>query len=544
MFHEIFLGNEKSLKLNAILFHLLMLSTSILFLYFFSLSTSPRYFFIGNDSIIFQVIGKCWIDGLLPYVGAFENKGPFLFAINALGYMIYPRYGIMLLQIPFMYFSLLFTWRAINLYWSLRATFIFWLFTIFWRAAIFYEGNRTEEYSMPFLLAATYFFLRWLKEEQNFLPPIIGFIYGLGFGACVLLRTTNGLPICCYVLLTTIFLIQAGAFKNIWQNFLSFCAGFAIICLPFVIYFALHGALYDMLYGTILLNINHATGYNPTTQEFFDFIVPFVIIRCNIFFWLPIISLVIICLNRKNKLAWSGLLTSSAMLFMLLKGRPFYGYIELIVSLLPIMFAAIYELKTILSPPLKKLWSVRAFSVKRFFCKVIFMFTFILVLITLKISISSFNPCFILENSEKRISAIREKQESIREFQKNIPLNERNSVVMWGESSSMGCFILETGIKPRFRFFGNVETFFGKSDPAVTEEWIQNVCNDYPKWIIYAALEKEYSKEKMNLFEYNFCQQRNPRIEKILAQKYTLNGEFELYGKIMKFYRLNEKETS
>ena len=105
---------------------------------------------------------------MLPYSGAFENKGPLLFVINALGYLIYPRYGIMFLQIPFMYFFMLFMWRAVDLYWSRRATFIIWLFMIILYSSNFFEGNRTEEYSMPFLLAATYFFLRWLKEEKNF----------------------------------------------------------------------------------------------------------------------------------------------------------------------------------------------------------------------------------------------------------------------------------------------------------------------------------------------------------------------------------------
>ena len=138
---------------GGVLFHGALILASVLFLYLFSYSTSPRYSTWGDDSTIFQAVGKCWAEGLLPYVGTFENKGPLLFAIDALGYLIYPRAGIMLLQIPFMYFSLLFAWRAIELYWSRRATLAIWLLMIFWRASIFYEGNRTEEYSMPFLLA-------------------------------------------------------------------------------------------------------------------------------------------------------------------------------------------------------------------------------------------------------------------------------------------------------------------------------------------------------------------------------------------------------
>ena len=112
------------MNVRKIFLHAALILTSIAFLYLFSYSTSPRYFFIGNDSIIFQTVGKCWTEGVLPYVGTFENKGPLLFFVNAVGYLIYPRYGIMLLQIPFMYFSFLFMWRAVELYWSRRATLI------------------------------------------------------------------------------------------------------------------------------------------------------------------------------------------------------------------------------------------------------------------------------------------------------------------------------------------------------------------------------------------------------------------------------------
>lgn len=538
-FKEVFFGDEKSFTFKVAFFHFMILSVSIFFLYFFSYSTSPRYFFIGMDSIIFQAVGKCWAEGLLPYVGTFENKGPLLFAINALGYMIYPRYGIFPLQIPFMYFSFLFMWRAVELYWSQRATALIWLFMIFWRASIFSEGNRTEEYSMPFLMAAAYFFLRYLKEEKNFLPPFVGFIYGLGFGACVLLRTTNGLPICCYVLLTTIFLIHAGAFKNIWQNFLSFCAGFVIICLPFVIYFAAHGALYDMIYGTILINIIHVTSYDTYLKTYYDMFI-FTKNNSEPLLWLIFAALLNIIFNLKSKLAWSGLFAGSAMLFMLIKSRPFIGYLELIASLLPILFAVLYSLKITLLPRLKEIWNIRGVSLKRIFCKAL-----ILSLVSLFIynihstSNEKFSRFFKTNNSAEFIEYIRFKQNELYELQNLIPSEERNSVVCWGDSIPMSYFILESGIKPRCRFFGNIKSFFGKSDPAVIDEWVQNVCSDYPKWIVYSTLPEEYSGEEVDYFKDTFRRQRNPRVEEILDEKYILVEKMEWYD-LIRLYRLKE----
>ena len=454
----------------------------------------------------------------------FENKGPLIFAIDALGWLIYPRYGIFPLQVPFMYLSLLFTWRAAELFWSRSATLKIFLFTMFLRALYFFEGNRTEEFSMPFLLAGAYFFLRWLRDEKNFLPPSIGFFYGLGFGACVLLRTTNGLPICCYVLLTTFVLIRAGAFKNIWQNFLSFWTGFAAIVLPFVIYFAAHGALYDMIYGTILLNIKHATGFNVHAAGYLDYMIPYVAEYFQPLFWLVGASLFMLVLNRKNFLAWSGLVTGATMLFMLLKSRPFPGYLELIAGLLPIFFAVVYELKSTLATSGK-------FS--RALCKVLF----VVLLTGVGVQAALLFRYFTDINSAETVAEIKSVQSSLHEFQTTIPADEKNSVVCWGEGLVTSHFLLASDIVPRCRFFGNVTSGFAKADPTVIDKWLETVRRVRPKWIVYSALPAEFSGAQIGYFYDEFCRQRNADLEKILDANYSLVNEMPLFKQTLRLYR-------
>ena len=82
--------------------------------------------------------------------------------------------------------------------------------------------------------------------------------------------------------------------------------------------------------------------------------------------------------------------------------------------------------------------------------------------------------------------------------------------------------------------------FFGKSDPAVIDEWLQNVRRDPPKWIVYNALEEEFTGKTMDYFQYTFCRQRNSEIEKILDEKYSLADELSR-GYLLKLYRLREK---
>lgn len=319
--------------------HAALLLTSFLFVTVFSYSTSFCYDLLGGDSAIFQVIGKYWYEGHLPYINVFDHKGPLIFLIDAIGYAIYPRSGVMVLQIIFLYVSCLFIWRAMSLYSSnTRWKILFLLLALIFYAAHYEEGNHVEEYSTMFLSVATYCFLRSLKENK--FPPLYGFVYGLVFGACVMIRTSDAASICCQIFLVTIFLLQARDFKNLWKNFLSFVAGFAVIVLPFVIYFAAHGALYDMLYGTILFNMKYTawTFHLPRIIQAIYSLVHF----------MPLIVMIIVAAfalkqDNASRLFWSGIFIGTAMWVMLITLRPYGHYAMIIFPVMSILFAILCD---------------------------------------------------------------------------------------------------------------------------------------------------------------------------------------------------------
>ena len=112
MLRDIFFGKEKIFTPKLILFHAAWILVSFAFVWTFSASTSFRYSLLGGDSSVFQVMGKYWLEGVVPYKDLFDHKGPIVYVVNALGYAIYPRSGIMVPQIIFLYLSCLFIWRA------------------------------------------------------------------------------------------------------------------------------------------------------------------------------------------------------------------------------------------------------------------------------------------------------------------------------------------------------------------------------------------------------------------------------------------------
>ncbi len=521
---EIFSGSKT--------FHAAIFLASVLFVFLFSTSTSPLYNSLGDDSAIFQAVGKGWSEGHLPYVDLFENKGPLIFLIDAIGYMIYPRVGIFILQVPMMYLSFTLAWRALSLYLSDKTRVAVMVFTFVYYALYSLDGNRTEEWSMPFLMAATYFFLRGLKEERFSCPPLVGLINGLGFGACVLLRTTNALPLCCCTFLSALFLIQARDFKALWQNVLNFCAGFVIICLPFVVYFAARGALYDMLYGTILLNVIYSAQRESflLTHLYLEEYIVHIVIHFMPLYLLIVVSIMEL-IKDKSRLAMSGLFCGAMMLLLLMKSSPYRGYCALIVPLFPILFT----LLAALAKSIRESQTSSVFLAKKFLCKFVIVSFMLYPLILVQEVVS----LIVRNNSESTRQYHAEQNIDMLRLGELIPPEEGNSVMIWGEGTHVSHLILTTGIYPRCRFFGNVKAF-ANVDPNVKREWFEVARANSPQWIIYSAPVSEFTGDYPDDWTKHFRQNRDADVESLLREKYDFVDEIETYQDFFRLYSLKD----
>lgn len=531
---EIFCGGENFSR-RVIFLHIALILTSVLFVLTFSYSTSPFYDLLGGDSAIFQVIGKYWYEGYLPYVNVFDHKGPLIFFVNMLGHAIHPRTGVTVLQIISLYISCLFVWRTMDLYSSnIWQKILFMLFTLIYYAAHYEEGNHVTEYTLPFLSASAYLFLRTLKnsvDEKFFCPPSIGFVFGLGFGACVLIRTSDAAQICCQTFLMTIFLLQAREFKNLLQNFLSFCAGFTVIVAPFAVYFAAHGIFYDALYGTLLINIKYA--HQTATH------LPMILrIIYGIIHFLPLFVMIIAAAlalrqNPKSRLLWSGLFIGAAIAFMLIELRTSDQYAMIFLAVAPILFAVLCEG----SDTLRKIWFAPKFSLVRLCMKVAGIFVVIHFCImasfvksvllaeesTTKIFFTAYSKRAELLNSSER--------ENILRLRDMIPEAERSSFACWAGFCTGSHWILQADMKPRERFFMN-NGLLARMDPKVREEFFGNLRRDYPLWIIYGTdPDRNFGEPPKFLDE-------DVELEQLLEERYTLRGEVYIFPQLMKLYRL------
>lgn len=258
---------DKNLSGNLLLRRVLIFAFSaIAFILLFSPSTSPLYpQFFGADSAIFQVIGKGWTMGQLPYRDLFDHKGPFIFLINAIGYTIG---AVWIVQVLFMTFTLLGIYDILSQSTvSERWKIAFSVLSLFILLKYFEGGNLTEEYCLPFLVWSMSKQHSYMQNTGIEHRPRYALLYGVTFGICLMTRVTNAVVVCMFIFVITVHLAKNGAWRNLAENALAFLLGTTMIVVPLVLYFAAHHAVHEMLYGTIQYNLVYA---KETSLKFFS----------------------------------------------------------------------------------------------------------------------------------------------------------------------------------------------------------------------------------------------------------------------------------
>ena len=243
----------------------ILLIVAILFVTIFSYTTSPLYCNYGNtpDSPIFQIIGKYWAKGVIPYKDLWDLKGPYIFFVNAIGYKIVgTKIGVYSIQIISLFFTLLIIYKSFTLHFAFKNAFFFTLLSLAGLSYIYEGGNLTEEFILFPLSLSFYYIIKWINEYENKLniyhPPLHSLIYGIVLGLSLMSRLTNALSLCAAVAVITFVLVIHKEYKNLIINVFAFVVGFAITTFPFILYFYYQDALNDMWNATFLFALKYA----------------------------------------------------------------------------------------------------------------------------------------------------------------------------------------------------------------------------------------------------------------------------------------------
>ncbi|KNZ40174.1 hypothetical protein [Acetobacterium bakii] len=490
-------------KKKILLFYGILSGVALLFLLFFSYGTSPL--FTNNygisDSSVFLIIGKEIANGAVPYIDIFDHKGPILFFLEALGWLIKPNgIGIFFIQWIFMTLNLIIILKIGALFFNKKLAWILIIFFLLILASTFEGGNLTEEYCLPFLLLPLYLSLKYFKKLPQGIPmhpPLYALVYGMCFTLIVFIRLNNAVLICAIVLVVMIQLLSNKAYRNFFDNALTFLSGSFGVFSVIAIYFLINHAFGEMIYGTFLFNMKYAEGLTGITTP--DELVKFAYSVSPVIFSG---AMGIIYLFKKENL-YIGLILiigSAATFFSLLLGGVFYHYFILTT---PCFILGIILMIDLYVKNRKRIW-VEGYRPVAIVIGMLFIGTAGIYLNFLDETIND-----IAINQPQR-----DYYENALSIKSSIPQGDLDSV--FGYSVPAGWFLM-ADITPCYKYF-TLQEWWGLYDPEVILETNEMLENNPPKWIVM-----------------NNDKQTNQIIYDILATKYQLVTQ----DKVVALYHLS-----
>ena len=453
------------------------------FLFLFSYSTSPLYAISwGHDSAVFQSIGKGWSKGYIPYLDSFDHKGPLLFALNALGYIIGGKNGLFILQLLFMTAFLEVSYQTFHLFLNWRLSMPLPVVMLVILCRTFDEGNMTEEWSLLFLAVSFYFLIKWLRkyqEGERTHPPVYAFIYGICFACILFLRVTNAIGICCCVLVISVFLIKNREWKNLLQNIGIIICGVLLIVLLFCIYFQIKGCLYDMWYATILFNLSYGMG------DLWD-----MKLKISLILWaLAALSAVYWWFFKGRPASYMGMLSAVLTGILLYHSRGYEHYYMILCTYLPLYVYMIYGLWQ----EKKKLWTG----------------IFVLGILGQMGVTVLFLPQKL--NRQERLTENAAMNQSFDNILNQIDEKEKESVVFYNMEAQA---YLYTDIQPVVKYFTH-QDFHASISKETKDDVMQQFAEKKPAWVVV-----EIDQEGEPIVE-------NEDMKKFLQNNYEIQGQEE-----------------
>ena len=300
------------------------------------------------DSAVFQLIGKNWSEGRIPYVDLWEMKGPLVFLPSALGYWFMgSKFGVYVIQLFNLTITFFIIQKTFLLEFNRKHSILLTGLSAIYFAVLYESGNTVEEYILPLLSFAFYLLYRYVTNcieiKEYDLPSEYAFVYGCVLGFSLMSRLTNAISICVAVSVIGIMLIARKRWNNLILSFLWFICGFCVITIPFVVYFYSKDALEEMWYGTFLFGLEY-TG-NSGFELFSLFGLRHIILRLANCYFLVFSSLMMLKFNPQRKIAgWMWLIISVCTFIMFLRLKPFGHYYIIALPFIPIILIEIHKM--------------------------------------------------------------------------------------------------------------------------------------------------------------------------------------------------------
>ncbi|MEW7865314.1 hypothetical protein [Aeromonas diversa] len=201
----------------------------------------------GFDASLFAVMGKMWADGGVLYRDMIDIKGPMIFAIDALGYLLGGFRGIWGLEWLACWLGLMASWHALEqLGLSTRARLGSLLAILALYGTRYYYGNMTEDWTFHLALIGQWAFITLLLDGRFRLFPAL--VAALTFALIAWMRLNNGALWGAWYLTLFLLWLTQGQWRSALLLLLSSLAGLALVGGPLLAYFQHHGVMEAFTY--------------------------------------------------------------------------------------------------------------------------------------------------------------------------------------------------------------------------------------------------------------------------------------------------------
>lgn len=265
---------------------------------FFSSKMSPLYpINEWSDINIYFNMGKAMMNGRTLYTEAFDHKGPLIFFIYGIGYLLSNGsfLGMFIIQL---------------ILWILLATAVFYIakrflsvvfaavasmLTLYAMLSFMHTGGSAEEFVLIFSIISLLLFIQTFTSSQKTVPSLYMLLHGI-LSASVILIKLN-LVIFWIFPLAAIFLqlLLNKEYKNFATNLAAYILGMSIVFVPILIYFYATNALNEAYHVYIELNKQYSAtddylylftnGINKLATTFRANLVWFLVLFVGIFYF-------------------------------------------------------------------------------------------------------------------------------------------------------------------------------------------------------------------------------------------------------------------
>lgn len=225
-----------------------------------------------DDVNSYFTMGKGMMNGLVIYRDLYEQKGPYLYFLYGLAYLISHRTfaGVFAFEVVAAAFFLLFAYKSMRLFCSRSAALILLplLGACIYVSRSFYWGGAAEEFCLPFLAYALYCSLSVFRQKEVREPSLrMIFINGICAGIVLQVKYTMAGFYAAWFFMMMLIFIKSRSGKKLLQACLVFAGAFLITMIPWIIYFGIHGALGDWYQVYIYNNLFIYTNYSKTEES-------------------------------------------------------------------------------------------------------------------------------------------------------------------------------------------------------------------------------------------------------------------------------------